>query len=400
MKKDWTYKKLGEVCEILNGFAFKSSEYVSDGIRVIRITNVQKGYVEDSEPKFYPISTQNELKRYLLFENDLLISLTGNVGRVGLIEKSLLPAYLNQRVGCLRIKKEEELTIPYLYYLLNSNRFENDCILSSRGAAQKNMSTVWLGDYIIPLPPLSEQSRIASRLDAAFGEIEGVKAKAEAQLSEARTLFQSALTEAMKPKQGWEEKKLGEEAFVFSGYAFKSGDFRKQGTYQVLRIGNIKQNCIRLSESPIFLETIDKTTLIKSLLKKGDLVVTQTGTRHKRDYGFVAMVNNENLLLNQRNACVRYNDILSAQFFLYYSYTDFYKDSFFANEGGTVGQGNVGLSALREMTYFVPPLSVQQQIVSRLDALSEKVRELEEMQKKTLAECDNLKKALLREVFE
>ena len=399
MKEGWTYKKLGEVCEVLNGFAFKSNQYVHDGIRVIRITNVQKGYVEDKDPKYYPLETQSELKRYLLKENDLLISLTGNVGRVGILNDKLLPAYLNQRVGCLRIKKNE-LLIPFLFYFLNSNKFENDCIESSTGAAQKNMSTVWLSKYMIPTPSLSEQQRIVSRLDSAFAHIDEMKANAEKQLSEARALFQTALTKAMEPKEGWEEKMLGKIAKVFSGYAFQSGIFQKEGKYQVIRIGNIKQNSLRLSDNAIFIDDIDSGLLQKSLLKEGDLVVTQTGTRHKRDYGFVAMVDKNNLLLNQRNACIRFDNKLSAQFFLYYSYTELYKDSFFANEGGTVGQGNVGLSALKEMIYYAPPLSEQQRIVSRLDSLSAHVRELEEVLQKTIAECDALKQALLRKVFE
>ena len=110
MKKDWEYKKIGEICEIINGFAFKSNKYVPQGIRVIRITNVQNGYIEDKDPKFYPFETTNEIERYLLKEGDLLISLTGNVGRVGRLPISMLPAALNQRVACLR-KKDNKIGI-------------------------------------------------------------------------------------------------------------------------------------------------------------------------------------------------------------------------------------------------------------------------------------------------
>lgn len=99
--------KLGDICNILNGYAFKSKEYVEDGIRVIRITNVQKGIIQDTDPKYYKIDKIETLKNYMLKENDLLISLTGNVGRVGQISKDLLPAGLNQRVGCIRIKDEK-----------------------------------------------------------------------------------------------------------------------------------------------------------------------------------------------------------------------------------------------------------------------------------------------------
>ena len=70
--------RLGDACDILNGFAFKSENYVDSGIRVIRIANVQKGYIEDNTPVFYPLET-NELDKYMLEEGDLLMALTGNI---------------------------------------------------------------------------------------------------------------------------------------------------------------------------------------------------------------------------------------------------------------------------------------------------------------------------------
>ena len=56
------FMKIGDICDILNGYAFKSSKYVDDGIRVIRITNVQKGFVEDTNPQYYPVMEQWEIE--------------------------------------------------------------------------------------------------------------------------------------------------------------------------------------------------------------------------------------------------------------------------------------------------------------------------------------------------
>ena len=160
------YMKIGEICDILNGYAFKSSRYISNkGIRVIRITNVQKGYIEDAEPKFYPEKEINEIKKFMLEDGDLLISLTGNVGRVALIDKSMLPAALNQRVGCIRVNKKDLIYKPYLYHLLNSDYFEKQCINSSNGIAQKNMSTEWLKEYHIPVYSMDYQKKIATIFD-------------------------------------------------------------------------------------------------------------------------------------------------------------------------------------------------------------------------------------------
>ena len=157
--------KIGDVCDILNGYAFKSENYVDSGIRIIRISNVQKGYIEDSTPAFYSFDTMG-LSKFMLEEGDLLMSLTGNVGRVAILEKELLPAALNQRVACLRLKSNK-ITKSYLFHFLNSNFFEQQCIMASNGVAQKNMSTEWLKDYEIPLyiPLQIEQIRVCSGIN-------------------------------------------------------------------------------------------------------------------------------------------------------------------------------------------------------------------------------------------
>ena len=159
------FMRIGDICDILNGYAFKSSKYVADGIRVIRITNVQKGFVEDTNPQYYPVSEQREIEKYMLCEGDLLMSLTGNVGRVGLLSAEMLPAALNQRVACIRIRNPAVIYKPFLFHLLNSDYFENKCILASQGVAQKNMSTEWLKEYQIPSFSMDKQMEIASIFD-------------------------------------------------------------------------------------------------------------------------------------------------------------------------------------------------------------------------------------------
>lgn len=171
--------KLGDICKILNGYSFKSQDYVNNGIRIMRITNVQKGYIEDLKPVYYPMKTCNELNKYMLKKDDILISLTGNVGRVALIEEKLLPAFLNQRVGCLRIIDNEKVYPKFLYNLLNSEEFENNCIYSSKGIAQLNLSTEWLKGYEINLPSLEEQKKISNKLNIVTSVIENRKKQLE-----------------------------------------------------------------------------------------------------------------------------------------------------------------------------------------------------------------------------
>lgn len=170
--------ELGELGEVLSGYAFKSKKYVNKGIRVIRITNVQNGYLEDDDPKYYSEEDIEGLERYLLLEDDILISLTGNVGRVAKLEKKFLPAALNQRVACVRANKS--ISDEYLYYMLNSNYFENRCISQSKGVAQKNLGITNLKKIKIPVPSMEIQEKIVKVLDQAQALIDKRKEQIEA----------------------------------------------------------------------------------------------------------------------------------------------------------------------------------------------------------------------------
>ena len=96
------WKALKEVCDVLNGFAFKSQEYVTKGIRVIRISDVQSGYISNKDKVFYPKEKLSVIKKYVLHKGDIVMSLTGNPGRVAFIGDEACA--LNQRVACLRAK--------------------------------------------------------------------------------------------------------------------------------------------------------------------------------------------------------------------------------------------------------------------------------------------------------
>ena len=170
------YRELGEIAKILNGFAFKSSKYAPKGIRVIRISDVQKGKMSDKDLKYYPVELQPEIERYLLEEGDLVMSLTGNTGRVAMLSKSDLPAGLNQRVACIR--PGEKILARYLFHFFDRDEFETEAMNNSTGGGQKNMSTVWLSKFKIPIPPLEIQREIVDILDK-FTQLE---AELEAEL--------------------------------------------------------------------------------------------------------------------------------------------------------------------------------------------------------------------------
>lgn len=188
--------KLKYLCDIINGYTFKSELYCDSGINVIRITNVDDGKINNSNPRYYPIEMKDEIERAMLREKDILISLTGNVGRVGIIKKELLPAGLNQRVACIR-PKCKLINNKFLFYFLNTKQFENECIENADGTAQLNLSTEWLKNQYIILPNQDVQKQIAIYLDNKVKEIDNIISKAKETIEEYKKYKQAVITEAV-----------------------------------------------------------------------------------------------------------------------------------------------------------------------------------------------------------
>ena len=96
-KVEW--KKLGEVCEFINGFAFKSSLFSQSGEAVIRITNINSGKVTFDDLKYIKLDDYPELDRYKVEKNNILVAMSGaTTGKIGYQYEDRI-GYLNQRVG-------------------------------------------------------------------------------------------------------------------------------------------------------------------------------------------------------------------------------------------------------------------------------------------------------------
>lgn len=226
------WKKLKAVCEILNGYAFKSQLYSPQGIRVIRISDVQSGYISDSNKVYYPEKLQVEFSKQLLNEGDLVMSLTGNPGRVAKIKEIDLPCALNQRVACLRAKG---VKTSYLYYFFNCPGFEKIAFSNSTGGAQKNLSTTWLGNFQIPIPSLAEQDRIVDILDTFTKSIDNLKE----QIAQRRKQFEFYRDQLLdlEGKEGVEWKEIKSTMQVLRGKRLTKNLLSEDADYYVFHGG-------------------------------------------------------------------------------------------------------------------------------------------------------------------
>ena len=342
--------KLGEVCEILNGFAFKSLLYVNEGIRIIRITNVQKGYIEDSDPKYYPIEYTNSIEKYILKENDLLMSLTGNVGRVGLISKTMLPAALNQRVACLRTI-DSLISKEYVFQFLNSDLFEQSAIRSSNGVAQKNLSTDWLKKVEITYPSVEQQELITSTLNL----IERLICCRKEQNKKLNELVKSRFNEMFEEYPD----SVFLDTYIKELRAGKSLAGEENNKNKVLKTGAVSYDYFNSSEVKNL--PIDYIPLDEHKVEIGDVIISRMNTSELVGAaGYVWTINSDNIYLPDRLWKVVLNDRVNPVFLWKLITNEITKLKIKRIASGTSGSmKNISKSKFLQIRVPLPPLSLQ-----------------------------------------
>ena len=192
--KGWVETKLDDVCGLQNGFAFKSSTFKPSGAPILRISNIQDGRVDaDNRLVFFdPKDYRENLDRYRIVEDDLLIAMSGaTTGKLGFNTEPTV-FYLNQRVG--KFEPGKKLNKRFLYHFLTTKVEEN--LRISAGAAQPNLSTEQIKGFVLPLPGIDEQERIVEALETLSEETQRLATLDTRKLAALEALKKSLLHQA------------------------------------------------------------------------------------------------------------------------------------------------------------------------------------------------------------
>lgn len=146
----WTIGKINDVISLLSGFPFKSSDFQENGdYQLITIKGVQDGYLDVTSADRLS-SLPLKMPQYCILNiGDILISLTGNVGRICIVDRNNL--LLNQRVAILSPKNIRDSF--YAYTMFRSESMKNELIHLARGTAQLNLSPIETGEKLTVIPP-------------------------------------------------------------------------------------------------------------------------------------------------------------------------------------------------------------------------------------------------------
>ncbi|MDF5198373.1 restriction endonuclease subunit S, partial [Vibrio parahaemolyticus] len=157
------------------------------------------------------------------------------------------------------------------------------------------------------------------------------------------------------------------------GFAFKSKDFVTNSIYQVIRMGNIRPDNLRLSESPAYIPQQIAEEAKDYKLVSGDILLTMTGTKGKRDYLYSLLINEKDIVSNQlflnQRLCNIQPIFVAPSFVNMVIKADIVLDAIFTKSTGTANQANISMDAIKNWVLPVAPLAEQHRINDMVNEL-------------------------------
>lgn len=341
MKENWTYKKLGEVCDIHDN---------------LRKPVTKKDRVAGIYPYYGATGIQDYVDRYLLDGRYVLIGEDG--AKWSANDKSAFiikgKAWVNNHAHVLTFHKD--ILDSFAVFYLNCKDLDSFVT----GAIVRKLTQKELVKIPIPVPPLSEQESIVRELDL----LNDLIAKKRAQVAEydqlQQSLFYTMFGDPVTNEKGWEVKMLGEVAIATTGITYSPDDVSDKGTV-VLRSSNIQENLLDFSD----VVRVNKEIKDKYIAKEGDILMCSrngsfrlvgktakiTGLQETMTWGaFMTIIRSD------------YNPYL-----LQYFRSPAFREQLTTAKTTTVNQITIGM--LNAVSLPLPPLPLQQEFAKKVEAI-------------------------------
>jgi len=396
---DWNATEIG----LLNPFITSGSrgwaEFYSDfGSPFIRITNMSRGsiYLDLADLKHVKLpQNATEGKRTQLQNDDVLISITADIGITGFVDGSVSkPAYINQHIALVRFNESSEVDSKFVAYFLASEGAQRRFLSATDQGAKAGKTLGGIRKVQLTLPPLSEQRAIAT----ALSDVDALLAAQDKLIAKKRDIKQAAMQQLLTGKQRlpgfsgeWEVKRLGEIGIFLKGSGVRK-DESLSGDLPCIRYGEIyTQHDDYIKEFHSSISAVVAATA--KLLKKGDLLFAGSGET-KEDIGkcvaFVdaleAYAGGDIVILRPDNA--------DAMFLGYYLNT-----TPIAMQKASRGQGDavvhISANSLSQIVVAMPKFEEQTAIAIVLSDMDADLAALEQQRDKTRAVKQGMMQELL-----
>jgi type I restriction enzyme, S subunit len=395
VKAGWKSVSLGEVCSFENGDRGENypgrKAFVPEGVPFVNAGHLSDGLLDLSEMNFIPRDHFNRLGAGKLRLGDLLFCLRGSLGKFALVDNIDEGAIASSLVI---VRPSPRLAPKFLKHYFGSTLCAEMVATYANGTAQPNLSARSLAAFQLPLPPLEEQQQIVAVLDEAFEGLTRARAHAEANLRDARELFENALVGIFDDLQGTAPRMTLAAASITFGrgksrHRPRNAPFLYGGDYPFVQTGDIRNSSGTVSS---FTQTYSEKGLAQSKLwPAGTICITiAANIAETAVLGFdacfpdsiIGMVADQNITFPEY-----------VEFMLRY----------FAAELKALGKGsaqdNINLATFEAATFPFPSIPTQVEAVEKLSRLTDATTLLSEAYRAKLERIDALRQSLLQKAF-
>jgi len=381
---EWEVKNVMYQYRLKNGYAFKTEDFVDDGVPIVKMSNLKDGRLDFESSSKIPESIC--LKDFEIQSGDLLIGLSGSIENFATAKESDLPCQLNQRVGKFLIIDGNSK--KFLQYFLESKVYREQVFILSNGSTIMNVSTEQIEHLKMFVPPIEDQKSIADFLDRETAKIDEMVAKKEKMIDllkeKRQALITHAVTKGLDPKaklkssgidwlgdipEGWEVKRL---RFVIKTNPSKQETKVNSPEIEVSFIpmeAVSEEGEIDLSTTKMIEDVIDGYTYFRD----GDVVIAKITPCFENGKGAIM----HNLTNGVGFGTTEFHVLRSSNIDSKYLYliTRIYPFRAFGevNMKGAAGQKRVPEDFIKDFSLGVPRIDEQKKIVAFLDRETAKI---------------------------
>lgn len=384
MKRGWEIKKLGDCFDYIKNGANIKQERGAGGIPITRIETLSGGIFNRDRLGYANIQDINKYESHILESEDLLLSHINSktyIGRTVVYVKDGDETIIHG-MNLLRLRATRSVINPFLFYYYSlSDKFNGQ--IANRRKDAVNQSSISVGDLktiVVPIPPLPEQERIVAELDCLSSIIEKQKEQLKELDNLAQSIFYTMFGDPISNNYGWETLKLSEGCDEIGDGLHGTPNYDSNGKIAFINGVNMVDGKIQLTDKTQFVNEVEAK---KHSIKMGTntVLLSINGT-----LGKTAIYRNEDIILGKSACyCNIKENILDVIFLERLMRTDSFK-VFLENNSSKSTIKNVGLKAIRNYRVITPPLTVQQEFASKIEAIEKQ----KELIKKSIEETETL----------
>lgn len=393
--EDWEVTALGDNINYFKGYAFKSSSYTQDGTRIIRVSDMSYDDISDSEQIFISKLEANELSKYALKENDVIITTVGSkppvytslVGRAIQVKQKDDGSLLNQNAVCLRTKNK--LKQRFLFYIFKQKYYMEFLEQIIRGNANQGSITLEnLFELPVLCPPVEEQEKIAE----VFGNVDSLIDKTQQLINKKKDLKTATMQKLFKNKDKFQQVNLPNIVWFQEGPGIRTWQFTKSGM-KVINVTNLENGYLNLDKTDRHISMEEYHSMYEHFsIDENDIVMASSGN----SYSKVAVARKQDLPLLMNTSVIRFKplDGITYNYLLTFLRSFIFKDQIdLLITGGA--QPNFGPAHLKKIFIPLPKIEEQNRIATILSDMDSEIEALE----KELNKYKDLKTGMMQQLL-